>query len=87
MQKAVATHLPPEDMVSTLFIFSDMEFDQAAPGSYDETYVDPIYSDPICSDPALQARLNSYYTQYPRSHRERTNYQSVKVCASRCVGV
>lgn len=29
MQRAAATDLKPEDMVSSLFIFSDMEFDEA----------------------------------------------------------
>ena len=31
LQKAVDTRLAPEDMVSTIFIFSDMEFDEANP--------------------------------------------------------
>ena len=81
MQKAVATSLKPEDMVSTIFIFSDMELDQAARNSYD-TYVDPIMS-----DADLPSRLNSYGIQYPCDLRRQTNYQSVKVCASSCDSV
>lgn len=33
LQRAKAFTLRPEDMVKTLFIFSDMEFDEACPGS------------------------------------------------------
>ena len=29
LQRAVASNLPPEQMIGTLFIFSDMQFDQA----------------------------------------------------------
>ena len=38
MQRAAATDLKPKDMVSTLFIFSDMEFDEATASSQMSPY-------------------------------------------------
>ena len=78
MQKAVAARLLPEDMVSTIFIFSDMEFDQASANAYD-IYSSSYSSAAISSDPHLRALLD----ELPR-REERTNFQGVKVCISRC---
>ena len=66
MQKAVATRLKPEDMVSTIFIFSDMEFDSAYTdvSSGNEFYGGSTYRD--------------VPSRYPQ-RVERTTYESVKV--------
>ena len=93
MQKAVATRLPPKDMVSTVFIFSDMEFDQAT-AKADTTYSSPYlgrYSSPYLS------HLSSPYTirasipaRWPSEEEpmeeEQTNFESVKVSLSRYAG-
>lgn len=80
VQKAVATRLLPEDMVSTVFIFSDMEFDVA-------TTKNPYYP---CSSPSssalsrcgfLKNRYGLLSDMHPREE-EQTNFASVKVCAS-----
>ena len=33
LERALANNLPPEDMLGTLFIFSDMQFDEAVRGN------------------------------------------------------
>ena len=43
MQKAVATRLKPEDIVSTICIFSDMEFDSATHGGIYSTRLSSRY--------------------------------------------
>ena len=37
LNKAIAAKLPPNEMVKTLFVFSDMEFDEADGGDKYET--------------------------------------------------
>jgi len=37
LNKAIAAKLPPNEMVKTLFVFSDMEFDEADNGGKNET--------------------------------------------------
>ena len=86
MQKAVATRLPPKDMVSTVFIFSDMEFDQAT------TKAGTTYSSPYLGCPSTLAGWPysirpSTLARWPRAEEpmegEQTNFKSVKVSLSR----
>ncbi len=69
MQKAVATRLKPEDMVSTIFIFSDMEFDQA-----DEKAANPLGA-------IVSSRVPS--KGFTVSRRPKSNFESIKVSTPR----
>ena len=39
LNKAVAAKLPRDEMVKTLFVFSDMEFDEAGGDKYETDYM------------------------------------------------
>lgn len=77
VQKAVATRLKPEDMVGTIFIFSDMEFDQAN--------VKPCNAPSSSYGAIVSSRVlgGTVVSRQPRV--EKTNFESVKVSTSRCV--
>ncbi|CAL5227769.1 g10789 [Coccomyxa viridis] len=64
LKKAVATRLKPEDMVSTIFIFSDMEFDQA-----DEKAANPLGA-------IVSSRVPS--KGFTVSRRPKSNFESIK---------
>ena len=67
VQKAVATRLKPEDMVGTIFIFSDMEFDEANDKA----------SSPYGGIVSSMVAGKYIVSRQPRE--EKTNFRSVKV--------
>lgn len=64
VQRATASNLKPEDMIKTLFIFSDMEFDECTSPPQDDF---------------INSYFNMSLEQPKPRKREPTTYEAVKV--------
>ncbi len=94
MQRAVASKLKPDDMIKTLFIFSDMEFDEAIRPGHDYGYGGYANDSPSDSDSDSNSsssssdsdggvgHISSYVQRLSlleRRKREATNFEDAKV--------
>lgn len=94
VQRAVESKLKPEDMIKTLFIFSDMEFDEATSRTpdYHSRYLGQYGTSDDGSDGdgsevvTLYQNLSLGGQKHVTSKRTSTNYETVKVSpSSNCI--